>query len=121
MAKLDKLLGQAQEHLEPGEQVLAAVEGTHEIDDLDRASIMVATDRRVFLYSKKLVGRYLQSLPYADISSFESKRRFRMQLIVVGTGSGWRSKSYKLENVKPDGLEDFVATVESRVGGGSAD
>jgi hypothetical protein len=123
MAKLDKLLGQAQEHLEPGEEVLGAVQGTYEVsswgEDTTRAAILVATDRRMFLYSKKLRGHDLLTFPYTDISSFESKTRFRIQTIVFAIGEGWKSKQHKLKSVGPEGLPEFAAAVESRVAGGA--
>jgi hypothetical protein len=75
MSKLDKLVDQARAHLEPGEAVRAAVLGTYETkimgSDTVRAGILVATDRRVVFYAKKLTGYELESFPYGNISSFE--------------------------------------------------
>lgn len=75
MAKLDKLVDQARAHLEPGEDVRAAVLGTYETkimgSETVRAGILIATDRRVVFYAKKLTGYELESFPYGNISSFE--------------------------------------------------
>ena len=75
MAKLDKLVDQARDHLEPGETIMAAVQGTYETkimgNDTVRAGILIATDRRVVFYAKKLTGYELESFPYGNISSFE--------------------------------------------------
>jgi hypothetical protein len=48
MAKLDKLLDQAKEHLDEGEEVIAVVKGTYETkkmgNDWSRADILAATN-----------------------------------------------------------------------------
>lgn len=75
MSKLDRLVAQAQEHLEPGEVIRGAVLGTYETKILGsetvRAGILLATDRRVVFYAKKFTGYELESFPYGSISSFE--------------------------------------------------
>lgn len=75
MAKADKLLDQAKEHLEPGETVAAAVMGAYETklmgNDTVRNGVLIATDRRVVFYAKKLGGFELESFPFGNISSFE--------------------------------------------------
>ncbi|MGY1632234.1 PH domain-containing protein [Geodermatophilus sp. SYSU D01186] len=75
MAKLDKLIEQAREHLEPGEVIKGAVQGTYETkimgSETVRTGILVATDRRVVFYAKKFTGYDLESFPYGNISSFE--------------------------------------------------
>lgn len=75
MAKLDRLLGLAQQHLEPGERIEAAVMGTYETKIMGsngvRTGVLVATDRRLVFYAKKLGGYELESFPYQNISSFE--------------------------------------------------
>jgi hypothetical protein len=75
MAKLEKLVGLATDHLEPGETIRGAVQGTYETkimgSDTVRAGVLIATDRRVVFYAKKLTGYDLESFPYGNISSFE--------------------------------------------------
>jgi hypothetical protein len=75
VAKLDKLVQAAGEHLQPGEQVLASVLGTYVTrlmgSETVRTGSMLATDRRVVFYAKKLGGYELESFPYGSISSFE--------------------------------------------------
>jgi len=75
MGKADKLLQQAREHLEPGESVAAAVMGAYEAklmgNDTVRNGVLIATDRRVVFYAKKLGGFDLESFPFGNISSFE--------------------------------------------------
>lgn len=78
MAKIDKLLEQAKVHLDPGEQVATAVQGTYEAkvlgSDSVRTGILVATDRRIVFYAKKLGGYDLESFLYANVSSFEQSK-----------------------------------------------
>lgn len=75
MAKAEKLLDQARPHLEPDETVRAAVMGAYEAkvmgSDSIRNGVLIATDRRVVFYAKKLGGFDLESFPYGNISSFE--------------------------------------------------
>lgn len=75
MGKLDKLTGGAQAHLEAGEEILAAVVGSYETkrmgQDSVRAGALIATDRRVVFFAKKLGGFDLESFPYGSISSIE--------------------------------------------------
>ena len=75
MGKLDKLVGQAREHLEQGEQVISAVLGTYEAkvlgQDSVRTGLLIATDRRLLFYAKKMGGYELESFPYSNISSFD--------------------------------------------------
>jgi Bacterial PH domain/Short C-terminal domain len=76
MAKMEKLLDGAKEHLDEGEEVLAAVKGTYETkkmgNDWTRAGILAATDHRVVFYAKKMGGYDLEVFPYAAISSIET-------------------------------------------------
>ncbi|MBT2488657.1 PH domain-containing protein [Streptomyces sp. ISL-96] len=85
MAKIDKLLTQAQEHMAPGEQVIAAVQGTYEGrlmgEKITRAGILLATNQRLAFYAKRLAGYDFESFPYANISSFESGKNMMGRFI----------------------------------------
>ncbi len=76
MAKLDKLLDQAKEHLDEGEEVLAVIKGTYETkkmgNDWTRAGILAATDHRLVFYAKKMGGYDFEVFPYKEISSIET-------------------------------------------------
>jgi Bacterial PH domain/Short C-terminal domain len=76
MAKLEKLLDGAKEHLDEGEEILAVVKGTYETkkmgNDWTRAGILAATDHRVVFYAKKMGGYDLEVFPYTAISSIEA-------------------------------------------------
>ncbi|HEX7168057.1 MAG TPA: PH domain-containing protein [Acidimicrobiales bacterium] len=76
MAKPAKNLAAAQEHLAEGETVLKWMAGAYETkvmgNDSLRSGILLATDRRVVFYAKKLGGYDLEAFPYQNISSLES-------------------------------------------------
>ena len=75
MAKVEKLLEQARAHLEADEEVLFSILGAYEAkvlgSDSVRNGVLIATDRRLVFYAKKLGGYDLESFPYRQISSFE--------------------------------------------------
>ncbi len=75
MGKAEKLVEQARAHLEPGEQIAAAVMGAYEVkimgNDSIRNGVLIATDRRIVFYAKRLGGFDMESFPYGNISSFE--------------------------------------------------
>lgn len=105
MAGVDKLLAQLQQHLNEGEQVLAAVLGAYEAkvmgQDSVRNGILVATDRRLVFYAKKLGGYEFESFPYENISSFEQGKDMMMGHKLAFHASG--------NNVKVKWIKDAVA------------
>ena len=92
MAKVEKLVEQAQPHLEPGEIVVAAVMGTYETkilgSDSLRAGVMLATGQRIIFYAKKFGGYDLESFAYGNISSYEqSKSMMGHQISFFASGN----------------------------------
>lgn len=75
MAKIDKLLAHAEAHLQAGETMTASVMGAREVvmmgTSSTRSGVLIATDRRVVFYAKKMWGFDLESFPFEKISSFE--------------------------------------------------
>ena len=75
MAKIDKLLKQAEEHFDDGECALQTVLGAYETKimrrDSVRKGIFIATDQRLLFYAKKLTGYDFEAFPYTNISSME--------------------------------------------------
>ncbi len=75
MAKLSKQLDGVREHLQVGEEIIASVLGAYETklmgNDSVRNGALIATDRRLVFYAKKLTGYDLESFPYSAISSLE--------------------------------------------------
>ncbi|WP_159709022.1 PH domain-containing protein [Arthrobacter sp. 18067] len=78
MAKIDKLQQHAADHLDPNESALAVVLGSYETkilgSDSVRSGILIATEKRLVFYAKKLGGYDLESFGYRNISSFEQSK-----------------------------------------------
>jgi Bacterial PH domain/Short C-terminal domain len=117
MAKTDKLIEQAKEHLEQGETINAVVRGTYEVkimgSDSTRAGLFLATDRRLVFYAKKLGGYDLESFPYGNISSFEQSKN------MMGHSFSFFASGNKVHMKWISGSEDleaFVTVVKARVG-----
>ena len=117
MAKIEKMIEQAQPHLQPGEQVRAAVMGTYETkilgSDSVRAGVMLATDQRIVFYAKKLGGYDLESFTYGNISSFEqSKSMMGHQISFFASGN---KVNLKWISDLP-AVEKFTQVFKSRIG-----
>lgn len=117
MAKTDKLVEQAKDHLEQGETIDAVVQGTYEVkimgNDSVRAGIFLCTDRRLVFYAKKMGGYDLESFPYGNISSFEqSKNMMGHSFSFFATGNRVHMKWIK----SGEELAAFVNVAKSRMG-----
>ncbi len=118
MAKLDKLTEKAKAHLEPGEEILAAVQGTYETkimgSDSVRTGSLIATDRRLVFYAKKLGGYELESFPYGNISSFEQgKNMMGHNVTFFASGNKVHMKWIKTDKE----LALFTETVKAAMNG----
>lgn len=117
MAKTDKLVDQAKDHLEQGETIDAVVRGTYEVkimgNDSVRAGLFLATDRRLVFFAKKMGGYDLESFPYGNISSFEqSKGMMGHSFSFFASGNRVHMKWIK----SSEDLAAFVNVVKARVG-----
>lgn len=118
MAKLDRLTAQAAEHLEPGEPVLAAVTGTYETrvlgSNTTRQGALIATDRRIVFFGKKIGGYDLDSFAYGNVTSFEQGKNLMGHHVTI-FAAGNRAH---MKWIKTDGdLETFSTVVRSRLAG----
>jgi hypothetical protein len=113
MARLDKLLNQANEHLDEGEGVLDAILGIYETEKgWSRPGILVATDHRVVLYAKKMGGYFLEVFPYKNLTSIETSKGMTGH-IVKFFASG---NEVKLTGIgKNSDAPAFVALVKDRM------
>jgi hypothetical protein len=113
VAKADKLIAQAKDHLQQGEVIEAVVSGTYVVLNFSRHGILLATDRRIVLYGKKMTGFDLQSFPYGNISSYEqSKSMGRHAFAFFAAGN--RTVMQSIKDV--DTLATFVKVVKTRLG-----
>ena len=121
MAKIDKLLEQSKAHLNPGEQVVAAVQGTYETkilgSDSVRTGILIATEDRIVFYAKKLGGYDLESFAYGNVSSFEqSKNMMGHSISFFASGNKVTMKWIS----DAAAMQQFVGAVKARLHPGSA-
>jgi hypothetical protein len=119
-SKLEKLVGQAEEHLEANEEVVAAVQGSYEVKRMGADSIrkgaLIATDRRILFYAKKMGGYDLESFPYDHVSSIEmSKGMTGHSITLYASGN---KVHIKYIDSKQD-VPGFVGTVRGRMKGGA--
>lgn len=120
MAKLDKLVAGASAYLDSEEEILSSIVGTYEVkllgEDTVRTGALIATDRRLVFYAKKLTGYDLESYPYENISSFEQGRN-----MMGGTVKFFASgNQVSMKWIKSGELEGFTQLVKSRMGKGSS-
>lgn len=116
MAKLDKLLGKAQEHLDADEEVVASIQGTYETkiagNDSVRTGIFAATDKRLVFYAKKMMGYDLESFPYDHISSFEmSKGAMGHKMSFFASGN-----KVAMKWINKGDIPGFTEAVRARMG-----
>ncbi len=113
IAKVDKLVADAGEHLDPDEQVLITADAfratTEALLRSGRSGVLIATDQRLFFYVNKMTGFDLESIPYETISSIEP--------VEEGGGALKFDSSGKmlLIFIHDKNLDEFVATVQSRM------
>lgn len=73
-----KLIDLSREFLEPGEDVLVTVVGQYEKPkpggqkEHIRACLLLATDRRILFYAKKVTGHDVESFPYPLVMTFST-------------------------------------------------
>lgn len=116
MSKFDKLMKQAQDHMEDGETPIASAMGSYEIKmmghDTLRTGVLIATNQRLFFYAKKLGGHDIESFPYENVSSFElSKGMLGHKIKAFASGNEIAMKYIGAGDV--DGL---VREVKARMG-----
>ena len=115
MAKIDKLLTRAKEHLDQGEQPLETVFGAYETKimggDSVRNGIFIATNQRLLFYAKKLTGYDFESFPYSSISSMEMGKNL-MGHYISFFASG---NSCKMKWIKVGDVGAFVDTVKAQM------
>lgn len=115
MAKVEKLVERASEHMDEGESVLEAVDGAYETEtfgeDSVRSGVLIATDHRLLFYAKKMTGFDLESFPYQTIASFE-RGKSMMGGTLKFNSSG---NSVSMKWIKAKNLDEFVLTVKSKM------
>lgn len=108
-----KLMEMVTEHLQGGERVDAVVEGQYVRGDTLRTGILLATDRRLVFFRKKITGHELESYPWGQVSSFEAgKNMMGHWYKLFASGNQLEMKWIKGD----DAARRFAELVRSRVG-----
>jgi hypothetical protein len=100
-------------YLDPDEPILAAVHGNHEQEGSanGRNGTMVATDRRLAFYRKKISGYDFDSFPYQSITSVALGKNMWGHHITL-TVAGNRSQITQIESGK---IEAFVDVIQEHL------
>jgi hypothetical protein len=128
MAKIDILLREAQQHFDTQETPIATVMGAYETKimgkDSVRNGVLVATDKRVIFYAKKMFGFDLEVFPYCNISSIEMGKGFMGHKITFfASGNRVSMKWIRLGQVQElvDHVKAAVGRKEQAAGPAEAD
>lgn len=116
MAKIDRLTEKAKEYLNPNEEIVAIVMGAYETEILGsnsvRTGILVATNKRLVFYAKKLMGYELEDFPLSNISSIESgKNMMGHNISFFASGN-----KVKMKWINDGEINKFVEYVRSKIG-----
>mgnify|MGYP001156477236 CR=1 FL=1 len=116
MAKIDRLTEKAKEYLNPNEEVVAIVMGAYETEilggDSVRNGILIATNKRLVFYAKKLMGYELEDFPLSNISSIESgKNMMGHNISFFASGN-----KVKMKWINDGEIKKFVEYVRSEIG-----
>jgi len=116
MANLGKLTKKAKEYLEPGEEIITGIRGEYETKILGgdslRSGILLATNKRIIFYAKKLTGYDLEVFPYSTISSIEMGKGI-MGYKITFFASGNKAT---LKWIKEGDFQKFVSEVKNKIG-----
>jgi hypothetical protein len=116
MANYKKNLRLVEEHLQEGEGIIASIYGVYEFElmgsDTVRNAILVATDRRIVFFAKKMMGYDLESFPFENISSIEKSKGI-MGHSVAFYASG---NKVKMKWINQGDIKEFTEYVNSMLG-----
>src|SRR5438309_5740504 len=101
----DKLVAEAQPALTQGEQVLDATTGMIQVrrmgTNTERSGVVLVTERRVVLFTKKMGGYDMQDFAYGLLSSVDHKRGMMFgELDLAAAGDHSRVKKVPKEDIE---------------------
>ena len=111
MDKIDSLLKQAAEHfrLKTGEEFIATVMGA---TDSFGVGVLIATNKRLVYFSKKIAGSELEIMPYSNISSIEVSEGIRGHSIqVIAAGN-----TFSMKWIRVGQVSELVKHVKAMIG-----
>ncbi len=116
MVNPKKLWDLANTQLESGEEIKHWVIGSYETkilgQDSVRTGILLATDKRIIFYAKKLTGFDIEVFPYSNISSIEAGKNM-MGPYISFFASGNKAR---LKWIKKGDVSAFVSFAKESIG-----
>jgi len=124
MASIKKLTHLVREHLENDEEIQHTISGQYETkilgQDSVRGGILLATNKRLVFFAKKITGFDLEIFPYSNISSIEmSKGIMGYRMSFFASGNKVRMKWIK--EVDKGDVQRFVEYVKGNIGKKASD
>ena len=117
MANIDKLIKLAQEQI-GNENIHAVIKGVYVTayfgNSVTRMGIFLATDTRLVVFAKKLIGFELESFPYGKISSIEMSKGLLMGYVMSFYSSGNKVSMMWIDGQKE--VQDFVDFIKFKIG-----
>ncbi|MBU1143669.1 MAG: PH domain-containing protein [Firmicutes bacterium] len=111
MASIEKLIKLAKEHLDENEEIKHSIRGAYETKVLGsntvRQGILLATNKRIVFFAKKLTGFDLEIFPYSKISSIEFSKGLMGHTISFFASNN----KVKMKWIKGGGVKEFVESV----------
>ena len=111
MDTIDSLLKQAAQHfkLKTGEEFIATVMGA--TDSLG-VGVLIATNKRLVYFSRKIAGFEFEIMPYSNVSSIELSKGIRGHSIqVIASGN-----TISMKWIKVGQVSDLVEHVKAMIG-----
>lgn len=116
MAELEKLTKKVKEHLESGEEIITGIKGAYETkimgQESARRGMLLATNKRIIFYAKKLTGFDLEVFPYSNVSSIEMSKGIMGHKITFFASGNKATVKW----IQDKDVQKFVSEVKNRIG-----
>lgn len=104
-----------EQHLGSSEQILVHLKGTYETTfggkKLLRKGYLVATDKRLVFYGKKLFGYHMESIMYPKVASIEHSRSMMGPYVTVYTSGNVA----ELKWISGGNIQEFMDKVLTKI------
>lgn len=107
MSKIEKILEESKQHLEPNEEIINWISASYD----SKHGVLVATDKRALFYGKKLFGFSVETIPYSKISSVDVEKQMNRYFVKLFTSGN----EIKVMSISKNTME-FAQDVRSKIG-----
>ncbi|NPC91181.1 hypothetical protein HOO54_02660 [Bacillus sp. WMMC1349] len=113
--KVQKLIDQSRQYLDNNEVIESAIFGVYETDWMGNKTTkngaFIATNKKLFFFSKKLTGYESETFPYSKISSFESGKKLMGHYIKFYTSGNKVSMKW----IQDSNIGEFINYIKDRI------